>query len=491
MSNLLNRREFIKLTAAQASLLFLASAGCGGGESNSRSGVNSIPVNGAENIRTTAKNVLFISIDDLNDWVGCLGGHPDVQTPNIDRLAERGVLFTNAHCSAPVCNPSRTSLMTGILPSNSGIYTNKEESFRISPVLNSAETIPQSFMKNGYRVVGGGKIFHHSDPASWQEYYPSFEKQTTGDARPPNAPLNGIPNCKNFDWGPLPEDITDEKMGDWNVASWAVDELGKEHDSPFFLGVGIYKPHLPWYVPQKYFDMYPLETITLPIVNDNDLDDVPPLGKDRAYTGVKGSDHDTVLQYDQWRQAVQGYLACISFADAQVGRVLDALDQSPYADDTAIVLWSDHGWHLGEKLHWRKFTPWEEATHNPLIMVAPGVTTPGSRCSRAVSLLDIYPTLMHLFGFDPPGNLDGQNLASLLSNPEAERLRPVLTTVGKNNHALRSERWRYIRYEDGTEELYDHENDDLEWHNLADDPAYADIKIELANWLPEVNADEI
>ncbi|MBN1342530.1 MAG: sulfatase, partial [Phycisphaerae bacterium] len=299
-------------------------------------------------------NVLFIAIDDLNDWTGALGGHPDVKTPNMDRLAARGVLFTSAHCAAPACNPSRAALMTGIRPSTSGVYHNPNP-WRQSPVLQNAVTIPQHFMAGGYRAIGSGKIYHGGfpDPPSWQEYWPSQTQNKPADPVPDNRPLNGIPRTAHFDWGPV--DVRDEKMGDSQVADWVIGQMNKPQDKPLFLACGFFRPHLPWYVPKKYFDMYPPEKITLPNVKDDDLDDVPPMG--RAMAKPEG-DHKKVIEHKQWRKAVQGYLASISFVDTCVGRVIDALEKSPIKDNTVIVLWSDHGWHLGEKLHWRKFALW-------------------------------------------------------------------------------------------------------------------------------------
>ncbi len=432
-------------------------------------------------------NVLFIAIDDLNDWIGCLGGHPDIKTPNLDRLAGRGVLFTNAHCSAPACNPSRASLMTGIRPSTSGVYYNANP-WRKSPVLEDAVTLPQHFMAHGYRVVGGGKIYHGGfpDPPSWQEYFPSQIKNKPDDPIPENRPLNGIPRTAHFDWGPVPVD--DEAMGDYQVADWAIGELQKKHDTPFFLGCGFFRPHLPWYVPKKYFDMYPLDKVTLPEIQQDDLDDVPPLGQKMA---KPQGDHRKVIQHKQWAKAVQGYLASIRFTDACLGRLIDAFDKSAYKDNTIIVLWSDHGWHLGEKLHWRKFALWEEATHNVMMMIAPDVTRPNQRCSRPVTLLDIYPTLIELCQLKDKPELEGQSLVPLLKDPSAEWDRPALTTHGHQNHSLRTERWRYIRYSDGTEELYDHDNDPLEWTNLATNPKYAETRKKLAAWLPKTNVPEI
>jgi arylsulfatase A-like enzyme len=473
ISGFMNRRDFLKLTAASTVALTLP--GC---TSASQRLVSK---------QTKRPNVLFIAIDDLNDWVGCLGGHPDVKTPNLDKLAQRGVLFTNAHCSAPACNPSRASLMTGVLPSTSGVYLNPQP-WRKSPVLTDATTLPQHFMANGYRVVGGGKIYHGGfpDPPSWHEYFPSQKKNKPDDPMPPNRPLNGIPKTAHFDWGPV--DVPDDQMGDWKVATWAISELRKKHDKPFFLGCGFFRPHLPWYVPQKYFDMYPPEKIALPNVNENDLDDVPPIGRRMARPE---GDHKKVIEHKQWRKAVQGYLASISFVDGCVGRVIDALDKSPYADNTVIILWGDHGWHLGEKLHWRKFALWEEATHAPLMIIAPGITRLGQRCPRSVSFIDIYPTLIDVCGLTPKKELEGKSLLPLLKDPKAKWDRPALTTHGRNNHSLRSQRWRYIRYSDGTEELYDHNNDALEWNNLANDPKYAGVKKQFAKWLPKLNAPDV
>jgi len=465
---LVNRRDFLKLTAAGAAMFAAPRLAFSASSAVKR------------------PNVLFMAIDDLNDWIGCLGGHPDVKTPNLDRLAARGVLFTNAHCSAPACNPSRASLMTGILPSTSGVYHNPDP-WRKSPVLKDAVTIPQHFMAHGYSAVGGGKIYHGSfpDPPSWQDYFPSQQKNKPDDPEPANRPANGIPNTAHFDWGPV--DVPDEEMGDRQVAAWAKQQLQKKHDKPFFIGCGFFRPHLPWYVPTKYFDMYPPDKITLPNVNENDLDDVPPIGRKMARPE---GDHAKVIEYNQWRKAVQGYLASISFTDTCVGRVIDALDSSAYADNTIVILWSDHGWHLGEKLHWRKFSLWEEATHNVLMVVAPGVTRPGQRCSRPVTMLDIYPTLIDLCNLTPKRELQGKSFLPLLKNPQAQWDRPALTTHGRDNHSLRSEQFRYIRYSDGTEELYDHEKDELEWTNLANDPKYAGVKKQLAKWLPTTNVPE-
>lgn len=435
---------------------------------------------------TAKPNVLFIAIDDLNDWIGCLGGHPQTKTPNLDRLAAMGTLFTNAHCAAPLCNPSRAALMTGIRPSTSGVYLNPQP-WRKAKALANAVTLPQHFSANGYRAIGSGKIYHDSfaDPASWDDYFPAKDKQKPADPLPPKPSMNGL-NAANFDWAPL--SVADEKMGDHQVVDWVIKQMNAKQEQPLFLACGIYKPHLPWHVPQKYFDLFPLESIVLPKINGDDLDDVPPVGRKFA---KPQTDHKLVTDSGQWKHAVQAYLACIAFADAQLGWLLDAYEKSPFKQNSIIVLWSDHGWHLGEKLHWRKFSLWEEATHNVLMVVAPGVTKPGSRCDRTVSLMDVYPTLVDLCGLPRRAGLEGVSLRPLLADAKAKWDRPAVTTYFRNNHSVRSEEWRYIRYEDGTEELYDRKQDPLEWKNLAADPKLAAVKQKLAQWLPTINVEDV
>ncbi|QDU08124.1 sulfatase [Gimesia aquarii] len=427
---------------------------------------------------TERLNVLFIAVDDLNDWISCLGGHPDCKTPNIDRLAARGTLFTNAHCAAPACNPSRVALMTGIRPSNSGVYLNSQP---WRPVMQKAVTLPQHFRKHGYHAIGSGKIFHgrYTDPDSWDDYL-----KQTGDPKPTLAVLND-PHSRagSIIWGVL--DVKDQEMSDFKMANYAIDYLGKKHEKPFFLACGIYRPHMPWQVPRKYYDRYPLDQIQLPKVLENDLKDIPDAGVRMA---KPGGDHARILKTDNWRHAVQAYLASMAFADVQVGRVLDALDASPHAKNTIVILWGDHGWHLGEKHHWRKFSLWEEATRAPLVMFVPGVTKAGSRCGQAIDFMNIYPTLCELCSLPVGEHLDGISLVPLLKDPAKTWDRLALTTHGRLNHAVRSNRYRLIRYKDGSEELYDHRKDPMEWKNLADDPAYAEVKQQLAKGFPRKNA---
>ena len=438
-------------------------------------------------------NILFIAVDDLNDWVGHLGGHPQTKTPNIDRLARRGVSFTRAYSAAPLCNPSRVSLLTGIAPPRSGVYGNGEK-FREK--LPTATTLMQHLMAHGYSAQGGGKIFHGvgktGDPVSWDYYHmapwprgPRF----VGERQ------QGLADSAWAPWGPL--DVDDAEMYDVKMVDWTISELEKSHERPFFLACGFTKPHLPWYVPRKYFDMHPLEAIQLPETLDDDRADLPAFGKKLAAerynastsgnNSTHGEDHAMVLQHSQWHRAVQSYLATISFVDAHVGRLLDTLERSEHADNTIVVLWGDHGWHLGEKQHWRKHALWETTTRTTLIISGPGGIQRGEESPRPVSLIDLYPTLVELVGVPARSGLDGQSLVPLLKNPAMEWPRPVLMTYGYKNHAVRTERWRYIQYHDGSEELYDHDADPNEWTNLAALPDYASVISDLAKHLPATN----
>ncbi len=434
-------------------------------------------------------DVLFVAVDDLNDWIGCMQGHPQTSTPNLDQLAERSVLFTSAYCAAPACNPSRVALMTGRAPSSTGVYLNPHP---WRPVLPEAVTLPQHFREHGYWAGGSGKIYHgrYPDPASWDTYWPGPKRNKPSDPRPENRPLNGIAGTAHFDWGPV--EAPPSEMGDWKVADWVSERLSESADSPRFLACGIYRPHLPWYVPPEYFEPFPSDPETPP-VREDDLDDVPPAGVRMARPG---GDHRKVLEHDQWEPAIRGYLASIHFADAMLGRVFDALEKSGRADSTIVVLWSDHGWHLGEKQHWRKFALWERATRVPLmVIVPPGAssalpegTQAGTRCDRPVSLLDLYPTLSELCGLPDRPECDGHSLLPLLKDPEAQPERAVVMTHGRKNHAVRQGPWRLIRYADGSEELYDHRADPHEWTNLADREDLAQVRETLRRHLPEKDA---
>jgi arylsulfatase A-like enzyme len=436
-------------------------------------------------------NVLFIAIDDLNDWIEPLGGHPQAKTPNLKRLAERGVVFTSAYCAAPACLPSRAALLSGKAPYESGIYANLQV---WRDALPDAVTIPQYFTANGYFSAGAGKIFHNDqpDPQSWEDYFPSKEKHFPPYIYPDDRPQN-MPYSKGmyveFDW--WGHDKPDEETGDYKSVQWVSGQLERKHEKPFFLACGLYRPHLPWFVPKKYFDMFPLEDIRLPKVLENDWDDLPERGRKLA-AGSKRVYHDKVVEHDKWQEAVQAYLASIAYADATLGRLLDALAASAHANNTVIVLWSDHGWQLGEKFHWRKFALWENVAKCNLMFVVPkgtaglpGGASRGKKCSRPVSLQDIYPTLIQLCGLPPKQDVAGHSLLPLLKDPDAKWEHAAITCLHvQGEMAVSTEKYRYIRYGDDGEELYDLTKDREEWYNLANDSAYGNVKRRLRRMLP-------
>jgi arylsulfatase A-like enzyme len=429
-------------------------------------------------------NVLFIAIDDLNHWVGYLGRNKQTATPNIDRLAARGVHFTRAYCAAPSCTPSRAALMSGLRPSTTGVYDNHNE---WRPHLPPEKCLPAQFRSAGYRALGAGKIYHGVRRSEWDDYL------NEGADRDPNRPAGRAQLPAGADAGVggirfAPLDCDDADLPDYGVADYGIAQLGKTHDKPFFLAVGFHKPHMPWNVPKKWYEKFPLDAIQLPPTIENDLADVPAAGVKMARPN---GDHARMVESGRWKEAVRGYLAAIAYTDMNVGRLLDALDRSEHKDNTIIVLWGDHGWHLGEKQHWRKFALWEEATRAPLIWVAPGVTPANVPCERPVDFMSIYPTLMDLCSLPVPPHVEGKSIRPLLKDPAAPWDAPALTTYLFNNHAVRSEGWRYIRYADGAEELYDHAADPLEHTNLAGKPEHAERKRELAQHLPAKNAPDV
>ena len=444
-------------------------------------------------------NVLFISVDDLNDWIGCLGGHPQAKTPNFDRLAASGVLFTNAHCPAPACNPSRGAIMTGISPHVSGLYDNRQ---KMRERLPDAELLPKHFSNHGYWSAGSGKLLHYFIEAdSWDEYYPPketedpFPRTFYPEKRPVNLTRSGPWQYVETDWAAL--DVTDEEFGgDWLVSKWIGEQLSKKHEKPFFLACGIYRPHEPWFVPKKYFEPFPLEGIQLPPgYREDDLEDLPPAGKESGPNRY----FEHIQKEGQWKKGIQGYLASIYFADTMLGRVLDALESGPNKDNTIVVLWSDHGWHLGEKQHWQKYTGWRVCTRVPLMVRVPqgtkglsNGTKAGTRCNAPVNLLSLYPTLTELCGLPPKKTNDAPSLVPLLKNEKADWPHVAVTYLGRpGNHGLSGRRYRYIAYDNGDEEFYDIETDRYEWTNLAAKPEFADELAKLKSHVPEKVAEYV
>ncbi|MCU0977764.1 MAG: sulfatase [Pirellulaceae bacterium] len=431
-------------------------------------------------------NVLFIAVDDQNDWMGCLGGHPQVLTPHFDGLAQRGTLFTNAHIQSPLCNPSRSSLLTGLRPSTTGIYG-------LAPGIRDVErtkdhvTLPQTFTRAGYFTYTCGKIYHDGSikpkdrAAEFNEWGPA-----PGQGRP-LEPIAKLPEPRHpaMDWGVFPE--RDEDAGDYKIATAAIEALQKSpQDKPFFIGCGFRLPHVPCYAPQKYFDLYPDATLQMPPVLETDRDDTPRFSWYLHWRLPEPRLH-TLREYGEWRPLVQAYLASTTFMDAQLGRVLDALQASGRADNTIVVVWGDHGWHLGEKLISGKNSLWDRSTRVPLVFAGPGIAR-SAKCGRPAELLDIFPTLLELAGFPARNDLEGHSLVPQLQDANAPRPWPAITTHNHDNHGIRTERWRYIRYADGSEELYDMQADPNEWNNVAGDAQLADVKRDLAKWLPKVSA---
>ncbi|MBF0197972.1 MAG: sulfatase-like hydrolase/transferase [Planctomycetes bacterium] len=422
-------------------------------------------------------NVLLISIDDLNDWIGCMDGHSQAKTPNIDRLAKRGVLFANAHCQSPVCNPSRASMMTSLYPETTGIYFLSPE-LHETPITQKHRVMPMRFHDDGYHVAAAGKLFHHNDA----KHFPIYAGQFGTFGPLPKKKLSAFEGHRLWDWGAFPD--TDEKMPDYKIAAWGVKQLEKSFDKPFFLATGFYRPHVPQYAPKKWFDLYPMDTLKLPKVLSNDLDDLSEYAVNLTRLKHVSPGHDWVVKSDEWKPLVQSYLACVSFVDHQVGKVIDALDKNKQKDNTIIVLYSDHGFHLGEKERWAKRSIWQDGARVPMIIAGPGIAK-GKVCSKPVQLLDIYPTLLELSGLVRNPAHEGQSLAKLLKNPEAEWSHMARSSFGPGNVAIISERYRYIHYNDGSEEFYDHKNDPNEWNNQIKNSEMAPLIEQHRAHLPE------
>ncbi|MFA5688727.1 MAG: sulfatase [Kiritimatiellales bacterium] len=450
------------------------------------------------NQQKISPNVLFIAIDDLNDWVGCFGGNPQAKTPNIDRLAASGIKFTNAYCDAPACGPSRAALLTGIRPNRSGVYLNNHKSWLRSEVLHAAVQLPKHFHDNGYYTAITGKIHHErwleliGEDEGWETAWPS-RKNVVPDSPWPRHPDGTPPPMRrgprdkfsDFDWYPL--DCELEEMAEVKSASWIKEQLQIEYDRPFFIACGFQKPHVPWFVPRRFFDMHPLDQIQLPEIKFDDLDDVPEIAKRNAYcySGLYEMLRDNGLE----KEAVQAYLAATSYADYCVGLLLDALEDSAYKDNTIIVLWSDHGFHLGEKTRWSKYSLWNEATRCLLMWNAPGITKENMESTIPVNLSDMYPTLVELCGLpNPVQQFDGMSLVPFMKNPALKSEHPAMTAHHYKCYSLRNEEWRYTVYANGTEELYNEISDPLEWTNLARDPEYESVKNSLRKWLPQESA---
>lgn len=425
-------------------------------------------------------NILMIAIDDQNDWIGHIGGHPDAITPRIDELASRGTAFTNAHCQSPLCNPSRTSLMLSKRPGSTGIYGLKPW-FRDVEELAELESLPQFFRRHGYRTYTTGKIYHggygRQAPKEWDEVGPG----ASGKPFPEKKLVNTPSDMRLVDWGLFPHE--DEDKGDWICATWAEEKLGEmPEDKPFFLACGFFLPHVPCFATQKWFDLHPESETSLPIIKRDDRKDTPRFSW-YLHWKLPEPRLEFLEDENEWMNLTRSYLACTTFVDSQVGRVIDALDRSGHADNTIIVLWSDHGWHIGEKEITGKNTLWDDGTRVPLVFAGPGITA-GQLCSKPAELLDVYPTLAALAGLPEKEGVEGISLLPQLRDAETPRERPAITTHNAGNHGIRTEDWRYIVYADGSEELYDMQSDPNEWDNLAGDASYKEQIESLRKFVP-------
>lgn len=437
-------------------------------------------------------NILFIAVDDLNNWISPIDGFSNAKTPNFDRLADQGVTFSNAHCQAPLCGPSRASLMTGLRPSTTGIYgmtPDNEIRREGNPATKNITFLPEYFEQNGYQTMGIGKLFHiHAPDSVFNEsggrvkgFGPYPEKRFVWDGF--GKGIKGKHGRTSTDWGAFPEN--DTLMPDHQSVDWVIERLNKEYDKPFFMGLGFLRVHVPLYVPQKWFDLYPLEDIKTPPYLSDDLNDIPEVGMKINDLPMMPST-EWAIESGEWKNIIQAYLACMSFVDYELGRVLDALEKSEYADNTIIVLWSDHGYRLGEKGTFAKHALWETATKAPLMFAGSNLPK-GKKIEAPVEMLSIYPTLLELSGLPAYTKNEGKSLVAMMREDEGIDDAHAITTFGMNNHTIKVDGYRYIQYEDGTEEFYDHSTDPNEWKNEAKNPNYqAQIEL-MKGLLPKVN----
>lgn len=467
----------------------------------------------------TRDHILLITIDDLNDWIGCLSdpadannatkhltgqGHPQASTPNMDRLAKRGVLFTNAHCQAPICRPSRTSFMSGLRPTTSGIYGNRSK-YDAKGKLKPGKDLPwltQRFEQAGYDVFTAGKLLHGSanKPLGGT---PCFK--TNQGPYPPKKLIvpSEVAKPSIWDIGIFPE--KEEDYTDLRIAKWTAGNIAKpikDGDKPRFHALGFYNPHLPLFAPRKWFESAPSkDEVLLHASQEGDMDDLSPIAKRIASRVSFQQAADWARSTDgNLRTLTQAYLACTSAMDGALGEVIDALDKSDQADNTWIVIFSDHGWHLGEKDHVAKQTLWTRSTRVPMIIVPPKRlkdTPRGVRCDRPAELLDVYPTLVDAVGLEPVAtdkHLDGLSLLPWLAKPQAAKKRPAITTIYAHNHSVVGDRYRYTRYADGSEELYDRQTDPHEFDNIigwAKENEYIDSIVQrLGQAIPKEEAGE-
>ena len=443
----IRRRTLITGAAVAAAA---AAMGCG-----DREPTRSAPATGGSGPKDRP-NILLLCIDDLNDWVGYLSSHPGAYTPHIDRLRAQSYSFNRAYCSVPVCIASRASVLWGLTPESTGVNDTGDDAAYWQLVRSPAmRPLPHWFSQAGYETISTGKVFHYQKgtPRLWDVFKPYRD-----------TPHSWGEHGTLFDYGLLaPGEVHIDQV----AANFTVEQLQKKRTRPWFMAIGLYQPHVPWRLPQWAFDLHPIEKVVLPEVRADDLDDIPPAGVTLAREplvekdGVEVTQHELVVNAHLWPEHVQAYLAACSHTDAMVGQIVDALDKSDYAGNTVIVLWSDNGFHLGEKLHWHKMALWERATRVPLLIRAPGLVQAGGGLDLPVSLLDLAPTLTDIAGIPRPSQFEGDSLLGV----GAKNARPAHMRWG-DAVSTRVGNWRWTRYPDGGEELYDLSVDPREYHNL-------------------------
>ncbi|UMB61725.1 sulfatase [Lutibacter sp. A80] len=442
-------------------------------------------------------NIIFIAIDDINDWVGPLEGNKQAITPNMDNFIEEAMVFKNAVCAAPICGPSRSAILSGFLPSTSGVYGNSQNMI-YSDIVKKNATLPEYFSKNGYYTLANGKIFHKhgaefgTDFGHWA--FDEFARARRYEKDPVNkkrytASKAGIINGEKkpeykskkskLSWGPTIDSF--EETVDYKVADWACNQLKRDFDRPFFMGVGFIKPHLPWIVPQEFFDMYDVNKIIPPIVPEDDLDDILKPNGEKAFQPT--GEYKWIKKHGLEKEATRAYLANISYVDACLGVVMEALEESGYADNTIVIIWGDHGWHLGEKQRYLKNTTFLEAVRTPLFIRLPGMKK-AEVVDQNVSLIDLYPTLVSLCGLPEKANIDGHDFSTILKNPNSNWDYPGITITSEGTSILKG-KWHYMVSLKGTEQLYNIEKDPMEWENLILNKNYKSVLKELKKWVPK------
>ncbi len=420
-------------------------------------------------------NVLFIAVDDLNNFSSDCNSYSGAITPNMDKLAKQSIVFNKAFCQWPTCGPSRSSIMSGLYPTTIGGKEKiSDEGLQARAKELGTKLLHEYFADYGYKTFAAGKICHNHVPKGSVDESDGRGSFTAGLGR---MGVNFKSKKTSTDWASVEQ--PDNEFPDYRVASWGIEKLKEKHDDPFFLMLGFLSPHVPWYVNKKWFDLYDKDKITLPPYKKDDFDDIPKISKELNIQKHMPST-EWAIKNNQWKNILHAYLASVSFADAQLGRVLKALEKSKYKENTIIVFWSDHGYHMGEKNTFQKHSLWERAGRVPFMISAPFLKK-GKSVDKAVGLLDIYPTLLELCGLPNNDKNEGRSLVPLLKKPKTKWSHPVVTTWRGGGVAIQNDRYRYIIYPNGEEELYDHFKDPNEWTNIASSKELFKIKSDMKN----------